>query len=481
MLIEGSPVRLGPWKAIASSVASRATFIVIPALDLILDAGWAVEAMRPRGRLLLSHTHLDHVQGLPMWVSWRQRSQPPTIWLHRAQVDVVDALLRSAAAANGQTWRYTLIGLAEGDTVALDGRHTLSVFETTHHVPTLGALVTRRRRRLRDAHRGVPPDQVTPQMLEEIEVPELCYTSDTTPGLFDRRPDLLASQTLITECTHIDGVLAYVPGDDSTLGERPDSHHTHVRALARRLTGFTGRHLVLGHFPAKMIGCDLRALLLTRLPPAAAERLSVLPTVPIPGIGAQPPPRPASLPPLDPAELPPHAWEIRERPGHFGWRRAARLAELSTRYPDHQIVHTWRGRLLGWGAALALYEEAYVRHLEAHPALLQWLVQAAADVYDTSPANTSSGLDYDAQHPDEPHHLQDVAVRRALWRLGRWFEGDQLLEIRSTRSRGYALNPGIVPFHEPDAIAPRELPSWVLPGSIEAFWQSNRVVVTPRG
>jgi ribonuclease Z len=481
VLIEGCEARIGPWKANAFSVASRATWIVLPALDLVLDVGAAVDAMRSRHRLFLSHLHLDHAQGLPMWVGWRQQQEePPLIWLHHLRVDEADALLRAAAAANGHRWRYTLQGLAEGDTVPLDGRHTLHVFETPHHVPTLGALICQRRRRLHEAHRASPPARVTPEMLEEHEVPVFCYTSDTTPELFDRRPDLLAAETLVTECSYVDGVLEYDPQDSSTLGERPEISHTHLRPLARRLAGFRGQHLVLGHFPASMLGTDFRALLLSRLPPYAAERLQVLPTAAPTAAHAVPPERPAALPPLLGETWPPGAWEIREHPGHFGWGKSKKLEELAQRYPGFRLAHLWRGELLVPEAALALYEEAYLRFFSRHPLVLDWLVQTAADVYDTEPANTASGVDYAAQSPSAANHLQDIAIRRAVWRLGRWFEGRQLLEVRGQRSAGYALNPGLVPFHEPAAIACGPLSSWVLPGSIEAFWQANKVVITPR-
>ncbi|HOU94965.1 MAG TPA: hypothetical protein PLU22_28135, partial [Polyangiaceae bacterium] len=60
--------------------------------------------------------------------------------------------------------------------------------------------------------------------------------------------------------------------------------------------------------------------------------------------------------------------------------------------------------------------------------------------------------------------------------LGRRFQGTELVRIRGRGSAGYRLNPGVVPFHAPEAILKPELVGWWQPGSIESFWQSNKVL-----
>ena len=107
-----------------------------------------------------------------------------------------------------------------------------------------------------------------------------------------------------------------------------------------------------------------------------------------------------------------------------------------------------------------------------------WLVQTAADIYDTSPGNVNSGLNYENQDHTKPNHIHDIAIRRCLLRLHKWFKGDHLVEIRGLNSEGYTLNPGIVPFHKPEFIhLPEWKANWFTPGSIESFWQSNKVVI----
>ena len=77
-----------------------------------------------------------------------------------------------------------------------------------------------------------------------------------------------------------------------------------------------------------------------------------------------------------------------------------------------------------------------------------------------------------------PSTLQDIAVRRCLKRLNRSFQGDHLVQIRGHDSEGFRLNPGQVPFHEPDSVLRPSLSSrsWWQENSVEDFWQSNKLL-----
>lgn len=170
-------------------------------------------------------------------------------------------------------------------------------------------------------------------------------------------------------------------------------------------------------------------------------------------------------------------WHDADRPGYAG-RRAARLRRdlVRTYGPGNtRIVYLWEGQTISRDEALELYTEGYVQHLAQNPELLDWLVASASDVYDISPRDVESGTDYHVQK-ETATHLQDIAVRIAVERLGRQFEGSELIQIRGKRSRGAMLSPGIVPFHRPQSIQQPELRGWWKPGTIESFWQSNKLL-----
>jgi len=168
-------------------------------------------------------------------------------------------------------------------------------------------------------------------------------------------------------------------------------------------------------------------------------------------------------------------WQLIGRPGYAGKNAAARQKELARQYGpgNWRIAYKWRNSIITRQEALQLYADAYTAYLAAEPAVLDWLVNTASDVYDISPSDVDSGTDFSIQTASATH-LQDIAVRIAVERLGRGFNGGDLLQIRGPKSAGRHLSPGVVPFHRPDDIVKPELGGWWKKGTIESFWQSNK-------
>ena len=171
-------------------------------------------------------------------------------------------------------------------------------------------------------------------------------------------------------------------------------------------------------------------------------------------------------------------WKSLERPGYSGAFRNQRIAEWNEKYG----VGNWRlgwwvnGRSIDFLGVCALYEDAYYWFLNENPSIVSLLCGEASEVYDDAESNVDSGLDYTKQKTAHTH-IQDIAIRRSLLRLGNWFAGDKLIQIRDEvgeHSLSITLSPGRVPFHQPNWIYQPEIEGWWLPGSVEAFYQSNK-------
>lgn len=174
-------------------------------------------------------------------------------------------------------------------------------------------------------------------------------------------------------------------------------------------------------------------------------------------------------------------WRTVGRAGYVGSRRGAAMAQRDAEFGvgGWRIAYAWEGAVIPREAALAIYTEAYVAHFRAHPEVLAWLVATASDVYDIEPRDVESGEDFHVQKA-QATHLQDIAIRIAVRRLGERFRGERLVQVRSRRSEGARLNPGVVPFHAPEHIVAPPLSGWWGPGTIEDFWQSNKVLQARR-
>lgn len=172
---------------------------------------------------------------------------------------------------------------------------------------------------------------------------------------------------------------------------------------------------------------------------------------------------------------------VNERPGYFGKRREQRLVEYDERFGAGRWRLAWQiGEVTGGqDQALMAYEDAYYAYLLARPDMLELLAREARDVFDDAPSNVRSGLDYFAQETNL-NHLHDIAIRRCMVRLGRAFQGERLIQIRHVlgdHPLSLLLSPSQVPFHRPEWIIHPELERWWWqPGSIESFYQSNKLL-----
>jgi hypothetical protein len=172
---------------------------------------------------------------------------------------------------------------------------------------------------------------------------------------------------------------------------------------------------------------------------------------------------------------------IAEYPGYFGKRRDQKHQEFDQKYGhgNWQIARAVNGRILTDEQSMMLYEDAYHQHLKKNGDVLEWLVRTASEVYDNAETNVQSGLNYQIQEA-KSNHLQDIAIRRSLIRLGTWFRGDHLVQVRGPETEGYCLMPGKVPFHMPYIIEKKRHEGWWEKDSVEDFWQANKVVVVKK-
>lgn len=171
---------------------------------------------------------------------------------------------------------------------------------------------------------------------------------------------------------------------------------------------------------------------------------------------------------------------VGRRPGFLGTRRNLQYDEWNRKhgFGNWRLVWEVNGNVYDWLGACVLYEDAYFEFMKGHPEIVDRLVREAREVYDDEPTNVNSGLDYTKQETIRTH-IQDITIRRCLVRLGKWFRGTEPIRIRHSKGDhplSMILSPGCVPFHRPEWIWKPELTGWWNPGTVEAFYQSNKVL-----
>lgn len=175
-------------------------------------------------------------------------------------------------------------------------------------------------------------------------------------------------------------------------------------------------------------------------------------------------------------------WQFMGTPGYLGKHRDEKFAEWTKEFGEQGIG--WRlawifgEALVDFLGACAVYEDAYFEFFRKNPEILRELILEASDVYDDAESNVASVIDYRLQETDRTH-VQDIAIRRCVLRSGLRFKGAKLIRIRQekgTHPLSILLSPGRVPFHRPELITSPEIEGWWYDHTVEAFYQSNRIL-----
>src|SRR5215210_2326630 len=111
----------------------------IPELRVGFDLGAQPWDFMGTPTWLVTHTHLDHVAALPVYVARRRmmKMEPPTIYLPAYALEEIRRLLLVLQRLDRGRMTCTLNGVTGGDEFALSRDHVITVFPTVHTIPSV--------------------------------------------------------------------------------------------------------------------------------------------------------------------------------------------------------------------------------------------------------------------------------------------------------------------------------------------------------
>ena len=123
----------------------------IPELRLGFDLGAQPWSFMGTPNWFISHSHLDHLVALPVYVARRRmmKMEPPVIYLPEKNVDDVNAMLDAFVKLDRGRMPCELVGVMPGDEFELSRELVVTVVPTKHTVPSVGYIVWQRRNKLR--------------------------------------------------------------------------------------------------------------------------------------------------------------------------------------------------------------------------------------------------------------------------------------------------------------------------------------------
>ena len=123
-MLQNLPVKTLKHKELTIEGYSRAavqTYWRFPELKVGFDLGAQPWAFMATPTWLVTHTHLDHVAALPVYVARRRmmKMEPPTIYLPEAAIEHVQKILRLFTRLDGGRMPCDLKPMRPGDEIEL--------------------------------------------------------------------------------------------------------------------------------------------------------------------------------------------------------------------------------------------------------------------------------------------------------------------------------------------------------------------------
>ncbi|HYT90171.1 MAG TPA: MBL fold metallo-hydrolase, partial [Gemmataceae bacterium] len=247
----------------------------IPELKIGFDLGAQPWDFMGTPTWLISHTHLDHVAALPVYVARRRmmKMEPPTIYLPEEGLEDVKKFLLIMQRLDRGRMVCDLHGIKPGDEIELSRENVVTIFRTTHTIPSVGYVVWERRNKLKEEYHGLPGERIRDlrlsgtEVTREVRTPLLAYTGDTSPAGLDAYPPVFQAKVLITELSFI-----------RPNHRREKIHkfgHMHLDDLLERADRFKNELIICAHFSTRYHPNEVHRLVEAKLPASLRDRVKL--------------------------------------------------------------------------------------------------------------------------------------------------------------------------------------------------------------
>ncbi|XP_027121668.1 tRNase Z TRZ1 isoform X2 [Coffea arabica] len=227
------------------SIAGHETCVIIPSLNLAFDIGKCPQRAISQQFLFISHGHMDHIGGLPMFVATRglYRMAAPTVIVPKTIKENVETIFQAHRDMDQSELNHTLIGLDVGEEFYLRKDLKVKAFKTYHVIPS--------------------------QITYTTTTPEVAFTGDTTSDFIvdSNNIDALRAKVLIMESTYVE--------DTMTVDDARDYGHTHLSEIIHHADLFENKAILLIHFSSRY-QLDVIQHAISSLAPPLAGRVFAL-------------------------------------------------------------------------------------------------------------------------------------------------------------------------------------------------------------
>uniref|UniRef100_A0A6N2LSD4 Metallo-beta-lactamase domain-containing protein n=1 Tax=Salix viminalis TaxID=40686 RepID=A0A6N2LSD4_SALVM len=266
--IEGYPVE-------GLSIGGHETCIIFSSLNMAFDIGRCPQRAISQDFLFISHAHMDHIGGLPMYVATRglYRMKPPTIVVPTCIKENVEQLFEVHRRLDGSELKHNLIALDVGQEFYVRKDLKVRAFKTYHSIQSY--VLSSVKQKLKREYLGLSGNEIKNLKSSGVEItntetsPEIAFTGDTMSDFIidDMNIDVLRAKVLVMESTFVDGTV--------TVEHARDYGHTHLFEIVNNADKFQNKAILLIHFSARYTVKEIQEAI-QRLPQPLAGRVFAL-------------------------------------------------------------------------------------------------------------------------------------------------------------------------------------------------------------
>ncbi len=268
-----SSLKFGNWILEGKSSSAVATYIRIKQLDLIFDLGRCPMRFIGTNHVFISHFHLDHYFGLPIYISQRWLAGMPAgnVCIPSTGFKQLKNILdRISALDNGRSWGYQITPVEAGDSISFRQNLIAHVLPGNHSVPAVSYLICEVRKKLKPEYHHLSGKEIVAlkdagvNITTEVQLPLVAYLGDTRGIPLDSHPLLKQCKVLICECT-------FITPEHRERAKK--TKHIHLEMLPKFLEQFESEYIVLNHFSRRYTPELIREEVYKQLPTSEHSRV----------------------------------------------------------------------------------------------------------------------------------------------------------------------------------------------------------------